>query len=172
MIKNKIKIVNINDIKPYKYNAKIHNNEQINKLTNIIKNRGYNQLISVDKNNVIVSGHGRLLALKKLNYKKINVIDLSHLSDSEIRKERISDNKINELSLWDKEILEKELYDIYKNIKNIDLDEINSELCFDKYELETLLDINVVHNETKIKEKEINDDIKFKNKCPKCGFKY
>lgn len=64
----------IEEIKPYKKNAKNHPPEQINALAKSIKEFGFNQPIVIDKNNVIIVGHGRYEAAKVLGLEEVPVI--------------------------------------------------------------------------------------------------
>ena len=60
--------IDINSIIEYENNAKIHTDEQIEQICNSIREFGNNDPIAVDENNVIIEGHGRLYALKKLGF--------------------------------------------------------------------------------------------------------
>jgi len=125
-IKNKLKKVKLSDIKPYPKNAKIHTPEQIEVIKQSIIKNEYLQPIMVDKNNVIVAGHGRYLALKEIDEKQsIEVVDCSHLNSIEIRKLRILDNTSYSLE-WDKEVLNIEAGDIFNGLD--DIEKINKEL--------------------------------------------
>ncbi len=120
-IKDKIQTVNIQDIKPYEQNAKIHDDAQIDKIAKSIRENGYIQPISVDENNVIVAGHGRYEALKKDDpNQEIDVIRITNLSPDKIRKLRILDNKLISEE-WDTDILQREIDNIYGGLDNIDL---------------------------------------------------
>ena len=83
-----IELVNIDDIIPYENNAKLHPQEQREQIKKSILEFGNNDPIAVDKNNVIVEGHGRLIALKELGYEEVEVIKLGHLTEDQ-RKEII-----------------------------------------------------------------------------------
>ena len=97
----KIRKINIKDLREYENNPVIHSREQITKLAEIIKRYGFRQPIVIDRNNVIVAGHGRLQAVKKLGYKEIDCVVADNLTDDQVRAYRLADNKIKELSLWD-----------------------------------------------------------------------
>lgn len=116
-ISDKIKLVKLSDIKPYKNNPKIHNPEQIAQIKFSIEDNKYINPIIVGKNNEIICGHGRYEALKQIMKpaEKIEVIDGSYLTAKQIKKYRILDNKIAEGSEWDMEKLEQEINDIYSN---------------------------------------------------------
>ena len=93
---------------PYANNAKKHPQEQIDRLANGIKAFGWTQPIVIDKNNVVVIGHGRLLASKQLGLESVPVVMRDDLSEDEINACRLEDNKTNE-SDWDFSKLEEEL---------------------------------------------------------------
>ena len=131
-IKDRLKKVKLSDIHPYANNAKIHSPKQIKDLIKSIKEYDYNVPISLGKDNVIISGHGRYYALKEMNpEQKIEILDLSHLTKEQECKYRILENKIISEE-WDKDMLQKEIDDIYGGFD--DLDKIADELSFDDIE--------------------------------------
>ena len=112
--------MNPDDLVPYAMNAKLHPPEQIDRLANGIKAFGWTQPIVIDKDNVIVIGHGRLLAAKQLMLDKVPCIRQDDLAESEINACRLEDNKTNE-SDWDFAKLEEELAQLA--IDGIDMDQ-------------------------------------------------
>jgi len=117
-IDSKTKLLYVKDIKPYPQNNKDHSPKQIEKLVRSIKRYGMTQPLAVDKNNVCVIGHARLEALKQMDYRrKIQVVDLSHLSKAEARKLRILDNKIASQKYNETNIF-KEIDDLYKDLSD------------------------------------------------------
>ena len=106
-----IEYVDINSIKPYKKNAKLHPKEQIEQIKKSIEEFGNNDPIAIWKDE-IVEGHGRLIALKELGYKEIPIIRLDHLTDEERKAYTLVHNKLTMNSDFDFDILEDELNDI------------------------------------------------------------
>lgn len=102
--------MNINDIKPYAKNAKKHPKKQIEQVAASILKFGFNQPIVVDKNNVIIVGHGRLEAAKHLGMEDVPVITV-YLSEEQAKAYRLADNKLNE-SDWDMELAIGELKEL------------------------------------------------------------
>ena len=102
----KIEKININDIKPYWRNPR-KNAEAVEAIKNSIQRYGYNSPILIDKDNVIIAGHTRFLALRDMEKKEVEVIRLD-LDEEKAKEFRIVDNKSNELSLWDNEKLMQE----------------------------------------------------------------
>lgn len=96
---------------PYSRNAKKHDETQIANVAESIKQFGFVQPVVVDKNGVIVIGHCRTLAAKKLGMKTVPCVMVDDLTDEQVRALRIIDNKTNE-SPWDMELLGDELADI------------------------------------------------------------
>lgn len=96
------------DLIPYAMNAKTHPAEQIRHIANSIKMFGWTQPIVIDENNVVVIGHGRLMAAKELFLDKVPVVMRDDLTEEQINALRLADNKTNE-SAWDFSKLEEEL---------------------------------------------------------------
>ena len=108
----KIEKIDIHKIKPYENNAKLHPREQIEQIKKSILEFGNNDPIAIDENNIVIEGHGRLLALQELDYKQVEVIRLSHLTDEQKKAYILVHNKLTMNSDFDMEILELELEDI------------------------------------------------------------
>jgi len=97
------------EIKPYSKNAKKHPKKQIEQVANSIKEFGMNQPIVVDKQGVIIVGHGRYEALKSLGMEiKPEYIKVVDLTDEQAKAYRLADNKLNE-SEWDMNLVIEEL---------------------------------------------------------------
>ena len=110
--------IKIEDLKPYEKNAKIHTREQIEQIKNSIKQFGMNDPVAVwGENNLIIEGHGRLQALKELNYDEVDCIRLDHLTDEERKAYTLAHNKLTMNTDFDFDLLEDELNDIF----NIDM---------------------------------------------------
>ena len=96
---------------PYSRNSKKHDETQIANVAESIKQFGFVQPVVVDKNGVIVIGHCRTLAAKKLGMKTVPCVMVDELTDEQARALRIIDNKTNE-SPWDYDLLGDDLADI------------------------------------------------------------
>lgn len=107
---------NIDDVKPYDKNPR-NNDDAVEATANSIKEFGWQQPIVVDKNGVIIVGHTRLKAAKKLNLKQVPVTVAENLTDEQVKAYRLADNKTGELADWDVDKLDTELNDIL----NIDM---------------------------------------------------
>jgi len=99
--------MDINKIKPYEKNQKKHPLKQIKQVAESIKAFGFNQPIVVDKNGVIIVGHGRYEASKLLELKDVPVLEVD-LTEQQAKAYRLADNKLNE-SDWDMDLVIEEL---------------------------------------------------------------
>lgn len=106
----KIEYLPISDLTPYERNQRKHADYDISQIMVSIQKYGFNDPIGIwsDKN-IIVEGHGRLAAAKKLHMKEVPVIRLDHLTDEQRKAYAIIHNKSAELSEWDFELLAEDI---------------------------------------------------------------
>lgn len=100
----------------YDKNAKIHSDKQNREIANSLLRFGWKQPLVVDRNNVLIVGHGRLegakiASLTDSRFLTATCIIADDLTDEEIKAYRLADNKLNE-SPWDFDLLSDELSDI------------------------------------------------------------
>lgn len=114
-----IKNIAVKDLIPYEKNTKKHDDVQINNVVESIKQYGFVQPIVIDKNNVVVIGHCRLLAAKKLKMADVPCVCVEDLTEEQVKALRIVDNKSNE-SPWDFDFLADELAEINLDAFNFD----------------------------------------------------
>lgn len=100
--------MNVDDLIPYENNPR-KNDDAVDKVALSISAFGFKVPIVIDKDNVIVCGHTRLKAAKKLGLKTVPCIKADDLSDDQIKAFRLADNKVGEFSIWDCAKLEKQL---------------------------------------------------------------
>jgi ParB family chromosome partitioning protein len=155
----------IADLKRYEKNNKKHPEKQLVKIVASIKEYGFKNPVLVDKNNVIIAGHGRTLAAERLGMEEVPCIDCSDLNSKQVKALRLMDNKSAELAEWDFDNIKAELEELKLEEFDIDL------TGFDSIELDDLLkekeNINLddfFEENTKPKEKEKKVLI-----CPHCG---
>lgn len=104
-------MMSIKDVKPYEKNPRINDNA-VEAVANSIKEFGWRQPIVVDKDNVIIAGHTRWKAAKKLKMKEVPVIVAADLSEEQVKAYRIADNSTGELATWDYDLLMPEIADL------------------------------------------------------------
>lgn len=95
----------------YELNAKRHPPKQIKQIAQSIKEFGFLQPLVLDKNNIIVVGHGRLLGAKEAGLEKVPMLRAEHLTPEQVKAYRIADNKLNE-SEWNLPLLHQELKEL------------------------------------------------------------
>lgn len=122
-----VKMLNIADITPYENNPR-RNDAAVNYVAESIKQFGFKQPIVIDRNNVIVAGHTRYKAAKKLRKRLVPCVIADDLTDEQVKAYRLADNKVAELSEWDFDILDSEL----ESILDIDM----SDFGFDDSDLD------------------------------------
>ena len=125
-----IERLSVDKIKVYPNNAKLHPAYQIEQIKKSIQMYGNNDPIAVwGKDNVIVEGHGRFIALTELGYDEVEVIHLDHLTDQQRRQYMLIHNQTTMNSGWDDDLLRIELDDIDIDMTDFgfDLDEEDDE---------------------------------------------
>ena len=118
MDKIKLKHTHPDDLIPYQWNNKDHPQTQIDLLAKIIKRFGFNAPVVATSDNIIIAGHGRILAAKQLGLDSVPVIIKDDLTDEEVREYRLMDNKIAELATDNIENIQFELEELNMNYLN------------------------------------------------------
>lgn len=124
-----IKIIekNVDELIPYENNARI-NDEAVKYVANSIREFGFKNPCIVDKDNVIVAGHTRVLAAKSLGIEKVPCIIADDLTEEQIKAFRIADNSSGQIAEWDMHKLMKELETIDYDMSNFGLKEQMAEI--------------------------------------------
>jgi ParB-like nuclease domain len=118
----------IEKITPYPLNNKLHPPSQIDAIAGSILEYGFDVPIVVDEDGVILKGHGRHLAARKLNLTQVPVIVRSDLTAAQKKACRIADNKVG-VSDWDYESLKVELEELKELDFDLDLTGFSIEEC-------------------------------------------
>ena len=103
-----VKQVRLQELRPYKANAKKHDDRQIKNVAESIRQYGFVQPIVADRNGVIVIGHCRFLAAQMLGLQEVPCVCVDDLTPEQVNALRLVDNKSNE-SGWDYDLLAAEL---------------------------------------------------------------
>ena len=154
-----LKQIPINHLVPYAKNPR-KITKAIPLVAESIKSFGFNVPITINNmmDKIIVSGHTRYEAAKKLGMTSVPYIELNHLSDLDIRKYRLADNRVADESEWDKNLLRTELAELELNSK-LDAEWFNN-IGFSQEEIAKALAGTMQDNE---------ETISKKNECPSCG---
>lgn len=175
----------LGEIRPYGKNAKKHDAKQVANVAESIRQYGFVQPIVVDGDGVIVIGHCRYAAAKKLGMATVPVVRVDELTPEQVDALRIVDNKTNE-SPWDLELLMEDLPRL--DLDAFDFDFALPEIKDEADEVEDVEQIptppaSPIREEAEEKpEMEINGvreydtdafrDDAFRCKCPRCGFSF
>ena len=103
--------ISVSELIPYENNPR-NNLGAVDAVAESIRNFGFKVPIVIDSENVIVCGHTRLMAAKKLGFDKVPCIVADDLTDEQIKAFRLADNKTAELAEWDFSKLEAELAEL------------------------------------------------------------
>ena len=107
-MRNELILTPLSDLKPYENNPR-NNTGAIEAVANSIREFGFKVPIIIDKAGVIIAGHTRYEAAKKLGLEHVPCIRAVDLTEEQITAFRLADNKTAELAKWDFEALENEL---------------------------------------------------------------
>ena len=118
---------------PFARNSRTHSDEQVAQVAASIAEFGFVNPILVGPNGVIIAGHARLLAARKLKLTEAPVIVLAHLSEAQRRALVIADNRLAEGAGWDEAMLRVEIEDLKTEDFDLDL------LGFSQDELDAIL---------------------------------
>lgn len=117
----------IADIKPYWRNPRRITDEAVEAVATSIQRYGYRQPIVVDSENTIIVGHTRLLALKKLGWRKVPV-HVADLPEEKAKEYRLIDNRTAEMGKWDHDDLVMELREFEEGLLEQFFPEIDLEI--------------------------------------------
>lgn len=154
-----IKQVKISELKPYDKNNKNHPQAQIDLLAKSIKEFWFTNPILLSDKNEIIWGHWRLEAIKQLWWDEAPCVYIKDLADKQIRKLRLLDNKLAELSEDNIENIQFEL----EELQDLELDE----LYMDLWKVEDIDFDNIESNEDRS-----NSDRTREVECPHCWEKF
>ena len=109
MSKEKYGQIALSALAPYPNNARTHSDEQVDMIAKSLQEFGFVNPVLIDEKNMIVAGHGRVMAAKKLGMEKVPYVRVEGLTESQIRAYILADNKLAELAGWDFKLLGLEL---------------------------------------------------------------
>lgn len=118
---NTVRMCEPDKLLPYAGNARKHSNRQLNQLVASLREFGFVNPVLVDANNMIIAGHGRVAAAKKLGLAQVPTLCIDHLSEAQKKAYIIADNRLAELAGWDNELLRIELNELISLDFNVEL---------------------------------------------------
>ena len=116
-------MMKISDLHDYENNPR-KNDKAVDAIASSINSFGFKVPVIIDKNNVLVCGHTRVKAAKKLGFDEVPCIIADDLNDDQIKAFRIADNKTAELADWDMDKLIEELKDIEMDMEQFGFDDL------------------------------------------------
>lgn len=127
----KVKEMQVAELVPYEGNPR-KNDQAVDAVAASIKEFGFKVPVIVDKDNVIIAGHTRIKAAKKLGLETVPVVMADDLTPEQVRAFRLADNKTAELAEWDLEALERELAELEDlDMERFGFDELRKEAELD-----------------------------------------
>lgn len=121
----------ISELNPYKNNPR-KNDEAVEAVAESIRQFGFKVPVVIDNNGVIITGHTRVKAAKKLGIKVVPCIIADDLTPEQVKAFRLADNKVAEFSRWDNDLLNIEL----DGILDIDMSDFGFDLLDDEVQIE------------------------------------
>lgn len=151
-----MKVINkkLTELKPYENNPR-KNDEAVDYVANSIKEFGFKVPLVITEEGVIIAGHTRYKASKKLGLKEVPCIIADDLTEEQIKAFRLADNKVAEKAEWDYNMLGVELEDLEIDMSEFGFEDLEIDLDFNDSDFVQDTEI------TKNREKEIT--------CPHCG---
>lgn len=153
------------DLQPHPRNSRTHTPDQIAKVAASIRKFGFNAPILV-KGDIIVAGHARVDAAKLEKLAEVPTLDVSHMSDDEVRAYLIADNRHAENAGWDNEVLSLEAFDLVES-------------GFEPFEMgftgdEDFFNVGDGGNGASPPDgfPEVDEGLATQYQCPKCGYEW
>lgn len=132
-MQEQIEYKKLSELKPYENNPR-KNDDAVKYVQASIEQFGFKVPIVIDKDGVIVAGHTRYKAAKKLKLKEVPCIVADDLTPEQVKAFRLADNKVGEMAEWDFNMLGEEL----AGILDIDMEDFG--FAFDIEELEEVVE--------------------------------
>jgi ParB-like chromosome segregation protein Spo0J len=164
-VADKIEHWPIDKLIPYARNARTHSDAQVAQIAASICEFGFTNPVLVGSDGVIIAGHGRVLAARKLGLETVPVVVLDHLTPTQRRALVIADNKLALNAGWDEELLALELSELQGLGFDLDL----TGFSIDEIQLPPIEEEEP--QESSAEEIDV-DDYRMQHRCPRCGFEF
>lgn len=106
-----VKFIPPSSLKPYNQNTKIHTRKNVRGISALLERYNFDQPIVVDKDMVIIKGHGRYIAAIQASRAIVPIIIRDDLTVAQCKAARIADNKVFEMGVVDDQLVSSELHD-------------------------------------------------------------
>ena len=170
-----IEQINPNNLTLYAKNAKYHPKTQVDGIAESIRRFGFRQPVVIDRDNVVVIGHGRVLAARQLGMESIPCERADDLTDEQIKALRLADNKTNE-SGWNERALKFELLELAPSIDlsgfGFEMPEISVSGGDERNGYDVEETVPVYGQAVREYRQEDFGDEQFQCQCPECGFRF
>lgn len=113
-----LEMVNTGELIPYVNNARTHSPEQVAQIAASIKEFGFLNPVIIDQDNVIIAGHGRLMAANMLKLESVPVVRAEHLTEAQKKAYVLADNQLALNAGWDYDLLKVEV----EGLQELDFD--------------------------------------------------
>lgn len=150
----------LDELVPYSRNPR-DTRDAVDKVAASIQTFGFLVPIIIDRDNVIVAGHTRLLAARKLGLKEVPTVMADDLNEDQIKAYRLVDNRVAEMAIWDVPLLADAISEIGDEI---DLEQFG-------FVLDVPEPYEVKDTGKEFDEGEFEDEA-FEYECPECGFHF
>lgn len=120
--------IKISELKPYENNARLHPQDQVDKIANSIREFGFITPVIIDENNMILVGHGRTEGAKQVGLEEVPYRRITNLTDEQKKAYILADNKLSDIAEWDEELLKIELESISLDMSAFGFDEFNIDI--------------------------------------------
>lgn len=127
--------IQIEQLTPYKNNARKHSDKQIDMIAKSLRKYGFLNPVLINDKNMILAGHGRVEAAKRIGLKIVPCVQISHLTPDEQKEYILADNRLAELAEWDNDMLSDELKSL-----SIDFNDIGFDKSFLRSQKQALTD--------------------------------
>ena len=104
-----VELISITALRPWQRNARIHSRKQIRQIADSIREFGFTNPVLIDREDMILAGHGRVEAAKLLGMDEVPCVRLERMTPAQKRAYVLADNKLALNAGWDEELLAEEL---------------------------------------------------------------
>ena len=136
----KLQEVAIDLLKPYERNAKMHPQDQVEKIMKSIEEFGFLTPCVIDSDYNLIAGHGRVQAAKEMGIEAVPCVFVEGLTEAQRKAYILADNRLGELGEWDMDLVSEELENLKEEGLDIDLTGFN----IDDILFEDIEDIDIV----------------------------